>query len=330
MRETPRCEHPQRNRHGPGDHRQRQGKVAKVRGMLRRAEPGVHVEGGRPGGRHEAGLDRLNPAGGRDSRRSERSTFSNVAPTAASVRAASGPGRRIRCRQRLGRNATARIARLRASATIGARRAGAATARKLNPGRIETPARERRAGLWPVCWTRARTDIIPALEGEAGCRDNVNSIPKLQKIVVNMGVGSAASGQEQDGWQAADQLIGADRRPAGQITKAKVRDQQLPRLRENSQTRLDGSCPCSGAKLYEFLDRLVSVALPVSATSGAPNRKSRTGTGNHSMGPTGAGWCFPRSTRTAVTFNRAWTSPSESLPACDESWCELFPRSSGR
>ena len=66
---------------------------------------------------------------------------------------------------------------------------------------------------------RYKTDIIPALKTKLS-RDNVNSIPKLQKIVVNMGVGKCSFQDKNKMEQAADQLD-ADRRPGeAQITKA--------------------------------------------------------------------------------------------------------------
>src|ERR1700754_1346149 len=92
---------------------------------------------------------------------------------------------------------------------------------------------------------RYKNDIIPSLKKKLS-RENVNSIPKLQKIVVNMGVGKALQDKNKME-QAADQLT----QIAGQrvqITKAKVAISNF-RLRENSQ--IGCRVTLRGKRMYE-------------------------------------------------------------------------------
>src|SRR6476646_9680720 len=103
---------------------------------------------------------------------------------------------------------------------------------------------------------RYKKEIVPALKQKLG-RDNVLSLPRLQKIVVNMGVGKALQDKNRME-QAAEHLTQITGKRA-QITKAKVAISNL-RLREN--TAIGCRVPLRGRRMYEFLDRVISVALP--------------------------------------------------------------------
>jgi large subunit ribosomal protein L5 len=125
---------------------------------------------------------------------------------------------------------------------------------------------------------RYNTDIVPALAKKLG-RENRLSLPKLQKIVINMGVGKAL--QDKDRIKAAAEQLGqiAGQRP--QVTKAKKAISQF-RLRQGN----DIGCRVTlrGKRMYEFLDRLINVALPRIRDFRGVNPKSFDGNGNYSMG----------------------------------------------
>jgi large subunit ribosomal protein L5 len=144
---------------------------------------------------------------------------------------------------------------------------------------------------------RYQQEIVAQLKKKLG-RDNINSIPKLQKIVVNMGVGKAISEKNRIE-QAAEQLAQiAGQRP--QITKSRIAVSGF-RLREG----MDIGCRVTlrGARMYEFLDRLISVALPRIRDFRGVNPKSFDGHGNYSLGLTEQ-QVFPEIDPDKITFTQ--------------------------
>jgi len=125
---------------------------------------------------------------------------------------------------------------------------------------------------------RYQKEIAPALEKKLG-RKNRLSLPRLEKIVVNMGVGKAL--QEKNRMeQAAEQLAQITGQKA-LITKAKKAVSGF-RLRENNP--IGCKVTLRGRRMYEFLDRLISIALPRIRDFRGVNPKSFDGHGNYSLG----------------------------------------------
>lgn len=110
-------------------------------------------------------------------------------------------------------------------------------------------------------------------------RKNPNSLPRLQKIVVNMGVGKALTDKNRME-QSAEQLAQITGQKA-LICKAKVAVSGF-RLRENNE--IGCKVTLRGRRMYEFLDRLVSIALPRIRDFRGINPKSFDGNGNYTMG----------------------------------------------
>lgn len=125
---------------------------------------------------------------------------------------------------------------------------------------------------------RYQKEILPRLAEKLG-RTNPHSLPRLQKIVVNMGVGKALQDKNRM-QQAADQLTQIVGQRA-QITKAKVAISGF-RLREGNE--IGCRVTLRGRRMYEFLDRLISVALPRIRDFRGVNPKSFDGNGNYSLG----------------------------------------------
>jgi len=125
---------------------------------------------------------------------------------------------------------------------------------------------------------RYKTEMLPKLAEKVG-RKNALSLPKLQKIVVNMGVGKALQDKNRME-QAADNLTQIVGQKA-QITKAKVAISAF-RLRENNE--IGCRVTLRGQRMFEFLDRLISVALPRIRDFRGLNPKSFDGNGNYSLG----------------------------------------------
>jgi large subunit ribosomal protein L5 len=142
---------------------------------------------------------------------------------------------------------------------------------------------------------RYSAEIIPQLKQKLG-RENVHSLPKLQKIVVNMGVGKALQDKNRLE-QSAEQLAQITGQKA-QITYAKVAVSGF-RLREGNA--IGCRVTLRGTRMYEFLDRLITIALPRIRDFRGINPKSFDGRGNYSMGLTEQ-QVFPEIDPDKVTF----------------------------
>jgi large subunit ribosomal protein L5 len=121
-------------------------------------------------------------------------------------------------------------------------------------------------------------DIVPALAKKFG-RKNVLSLPRLKKIVLNMGVGKAL--QDKNRMEQAAEQLSMIAGQKSQITKSRVAVSGF-RLRENQE--IGCRVTLRGKRMYEFLDRLVNVALPRIRDFRGVNPKSFDGNGNYSMG----------------------------------------------
>jgi len=144
---------------------------------------------------------------------------------------------------------------------------------------------------------RYSKELIGQLKTKLG-RDNVMSLPRLQKIVVNMGVGKALQDKNRME-QAAEQLTMIAGQKC-QITKARIAVSAF-RLREGNE--IGCRVTLRGKRMYEFLDRLISVALPRIRDFRGVNPKSFDGNGNYSMGLTEQ-LVFPEIDPDKVTFTQ--------------------------
>jgi large subunit ribosomal protein L5 len=142
---------------------------------------------------------------------------------------------------------------------------------------------------------RYQKEITPQLAQKLG-RTNVLSLPRLQKIVVNMGVGEGTQDKNRVE-QAAEQLT--------QITGQKAQVRQAKRAVSGFRLREGNAVGCRvtlrGRRMYEFLDRLISIALPRIRDFRGVNPKSFDGHGNYSLGLTEQG-VFPEIDPDKVTF----------------------------
>jgi large subunit ribosomal protein L5 len=127
---------------------------------------------------------------------------------------------------------------------------------------------------------RYAKEILPALAKKFQ-RENRLSLPKLSKIVLNMGVGKALQDKERMKQSAEHLAMIAGQRP--QITKARMAVSGF-RLREGNE--IGCRVTLRGRRMYEFLDRLINVALPRIRDFRGVNPKSFDGNGNYSMGVT--------------------------------------------
>jgi large subunit ribosomal protein L5 len=127
---------------------------------------------------------------------------------------------------------------------------------------------------------RYRSEILPTLKTELG-RENDLSLPKLTKIVVSMGLGKAI-GERKRLEEAASHLAQITGQKA-LITKSRKAVSGF-RLRENME--IGCMVTLRGRRMYEFLDRLISLALPRVRDFRGVNPNGFDGHGNYSMGLT--------------------------------------------
>jgi large subunit ribosomal protein L5 len=109
--------------------------------------------------------------------------------------------------------------------------------------------------------------------------DNEMEIPRLDKIVLNMGVGEATGDSKKPSVAAADLALIAGQKPV--ITHARKSVAQF-KVRENMP--IGTKVTLRKERMYEFLDRLVNIALPRVRDFRGLNPKSFDGRGNYAMG----------------------------------------------
>ena len=121
-------------------------------------------------------------------------------------------------------------------------------------------------------------EVIPALT-EKFNYSSVMAVPKVDKIVINMGVGEAVNNAKTLEKAAADLALISGQTPL--ITKAK---KSIAGFRLREGVAIGAKVTLRGERMYEFLDKLVSVSLPrVRDFHGVPT-KSFDGRGNYTLG----------------------------------------------
>jgi large subunit ribosomal protein L5 len=132
--------------------------------------------------------------------------------------------------------------------------------------------------MTPRLQERYVTEIVPALADKLG-RTNRHSLPKLEKIVVSMGLGSAIADKKnlEDAVSAMAEITG--QKPL--ITKARKSVANF-RLREGMS--IGCKVTLRGRRMYEFLDRLISIVLPRVRDFRGLNPKAFDRRGNYSLG----------------------------------------------
>jgi len=121
-------------------------------------------------------------------------------------------------------------------------------------------------------------EVVPALARDLG-RSNPLSVPRLEKIVLNMGLGEATQNPKVLDSAVEELTAIAGQKPV--LTRAKKAISNF-KLREG--IAIGAMVTLRGDRMYEFLDRLISVALPrVRDFKGVPDR-SFDGRGNYSLG----------------------------------------------
>jgi large subunit ribosomal protein L5 len=121
-------------------------------------------------------------------------------------------------------------------------------------------------------------DVVPALKKEFGYA-NVMAIPKITKVVINMGLGEATSNAKIVD-VASDELS----RIAGQKATVRRAKKSIAAFKVREGMAVGAMVTLRGARMYEFLDRLVSIALPRVRDFKGISSKGFDGRGNYTLG----------------------------------------------
>ncbi len=122
------------------------------------------------------------------------------------------------------------------------------------------------------------TAVRPALVEKFGYK-NPHEVPQIQKVVINMGVGSAVRDSKKIEHAVSDMTAITGQKPI--VTRAKKANAAF-KLREGMA--IGCKVTLRADRMYEFLDRLVTVALPRVRDFRGLNGKSFDGSGNYAMG----------------------------------------------
>ncbi len=140
------------------------------------------------------------------------------------------------------------------------------------------PSRATPAGYAPRLRTQYREDVVPKLKKEFGI-ENGMAVPRLEKIVINMGLGEAIQNIK-----ILDDGVNELAAIAGQRPSVRRSRKSIAQFKLREGMPIGCSVTLRGTRMWEFMDRFVSIALPrVRDFRGAPT-KSFDGRGNYTMG----------------------------------------------
>jgi len=125
---------------------------------------------------------------------------------------------------------------------------------------------------------RYSNDVVPALKKEFGYT-NVMAIPKIEKVVVNMGLGEATQNAKivDTGADELGRITG--QKPV--VTRAK---KSIAQFKVRKGMPIGTMVTLRGARMWEFLDRLIAVALPRVRDFRGVSPKGFDGRGNYTLG----------------------------------------------
>jgi len=126
--------------------------------------------------------------------------------------------------------------------------------------------------------TKYKEEIVPALTKDFGYT-NINLVPKLSKIVLNMGLGDT-----KDNSKSMQIAVEELKQIAGQkpvITKAK---KSVANFKVRQGMNVGAKVTLRGNRMYDFLDKLISIALPRVRDFKGVSDKSFDGRGNYALG----------------------------------------------
>lgn len=149
-----------------------------------------------------------------------------------------------------------------------------------NPAFNPSEKGKRKMAETPRLKVKYQTEIVPALVEQLGIK-NINCVPKLEKIVVNMGVGAAAGDSKLLDAAMNDMRIITGQQPC--VTRAK---KSIAGFHVREGQAIGCKVTLRGDRMWEFLDRLLATALPRVRDFRGISPKSFDGRGNYTLGIT--------------------------------------------
>lgn len=123
-----------------------------------------------------------------------------------------------------------------------------------------------------------REEIVPKLKQSLGV-ENIMQVPKITKITVNMGVGEAVADKKIMDNAVADLTKITGQKPL--VTRAR---KSVATFKVRDGLAIGAKVTLRGARMYEFLDRLVNIAMPRIRDFRGVNPRSFDGQGNYNFG----------------------------------------------
>ena len=121
-------------------------------------------------------------------------------------------------------------------------------------------------------------EVVPALQKEFAYK-NINEVPRLEKIVLNMGLGDVKDNSKSFNLAVEELGLIAGQKPV--VTKAK---KSVANFKVREGMKIGAKVTLRGERMYEFFDKFVSIALPRVRDFRGVNDKSFDGRGNYSYG----------------------------------------------
>ena len=123
-----------------------------------------------------------------------------------------------------------------------------------------------------------KAEVAQALQQKFGYK-NVNQIPKLDKIVINMGLGEAKDNPKALDAAVADLTVIAGQKPL--VTTAK---KSVANFKVRTGMKIGAKVTLRGDRMYEFADKLMNIALPRVRDFRGVSAKAFDGRGNYALG----------------------------------------------
>src|SRR5881398_202864 len=133
-------------------------------------------------------------------------------------------------------------------------------------------------GYTPRMKTEYESELRPALKDELGFK-SIMQVPRITKITLNMGVGEAKNDAK-----LLDQAVEELTTIAGQRAQVRRARKSVAQFKIREGMPIGAKVTLRGARMYEFLDRLVAIALPRIRDFRGLNPASFDGRGNYSLG----------------------------------------------
>ena len=121
-------------------------------------------------------------------------------------------------------------------------------------------------------------EVVPALLKKFGYK-NVNEVPKIDKIVLNMGLGDVKDNSKSFNIAVDELAVISGQKPV--VTTAK---KSIANFKLRAGQKIGAKVTLRGKRMYEFMDRLIAIALPRVRDFKGVSKNSFDGRGNYSMG----------------------------------------------